>query len=146
MIGSRTVSIALAAGALTLVGCGGEKGASDSGNKDSEIEITAKSSTDKIADAYIGEMTKIADALETVADEESARAAASVIQSATAKLDAMSDELEGELDDRNWASVAMSRQKEWAQLQTRLAMSMGRIGMTEPQLMQIISEEMDKLP
>ena len=146
MIGSKTVLAAIAAGALALTGCGGGKDGSDGDAKETKSDVTAKSPANKIADAYIGEMTKIADALETVNDEESARAAASVIQKAGLKLEAMQDELEGEMSDRKWATIVMSRQQEWAQLQTRLGMSMGRIGMTQPELMQIISEEMDKLP
>ena len=107
MIGSKTIVIALAAGALALTGCGGDKGSADAEGNETKSNVTAKSPADKIADAYIGEMTRIADVLDTVTDEDSAREAASVIQTAVTKLDAMNDELDGELNDAKWASIAL---------------------------------------
>ena len=73
---------------LMLTGCGGKD---DVQGKTGE-DITAKSSADDIGEAYINEMTRIADALEGVDDEASAKAAAAAKADQAAHPNIISDD------------------------------------------------------
>jgi hypothetical protein len=129
------------AAALMLTGCGGKD---DVQGKTGE-DITAKSSAKDIGEAYINEMTRIADALETVDDEASARAAAKKIQVAVDGLNQMSEELDGEISGVKGMQIFGGRYAELIEVQGRVATSMIRIQSEHPELMDALSEEMDRL-
>lgn len=134
----------LAAGlvaALALTGCGGKD---DVSGKTAE-DITAKSSAKDIGAAYINEMTRIADALETVDDEASAKAAAQTIKVAVDDLNQMSEELDGEISGVKGMQIFGGRYTELIEVQGRVATSMIKIQSDHPELMDTISAEMDQL-
>ncbi|MEL7029446.1 MAG: hypothetical protein AAGL49_09590 [Pseudomonadota bacterium] len=144
---ARLFTLAVAgAGVLALSACGGSNDSGEAGSDSGAASITADSSSNAVADAYITEMTKVADALESVTDEESAQAAAAVIQSASTAFDQMAAELDGEMNEAKWLAVAMARQEEFSEVQMRLASSMSKLGMENPALLQSLSEEMENLP
>ncbi|MGB2177718.1 MAG: hypothetical protein ACPH9E_07230 [Hyphomonas sp.] len=129
------------AAALVLTGCGGKD---DVQGKTGE-DITAKSSADDIGEAYINEMTRIADALEGVDDEASAKAAAKKMKVAIDGLNQMSDELDGEISGVKGMQIFGGRYAELVQVQGRIATSMIRIQSDHPELMDTISAEMDRM-
>lgn len=134
----RLLAAACLAGALSLAGCG----------KPGEVEgkdISAKSSAEDIGAAYITEMTRIADALDTVKDEASAKAAAAKIRAASEGLEKMSDELEGDMDPAKAMRIFGGRYQELIQAQSRIATAMMRINTEHPELWDIVSAEMDSL-
>ena len=132
------IAAALLAGALALTGCG--KGENVEGK-----DITGSSSAKDVGTAYINEMTRIADALETVNDEESARKAAATIKVAAEGLESMGTELEGDMDPMKAMQVFGGRYQELIEVQSRIATSMMRIQNEHPELMEVISEETDRL-
>ena len=132
------IAAALLTGALALTGCG--KGENVEGK-----DITGSSSAKDVGTAYINEMTRIADALETVNDEESARKAAATIKVAAEGLESMGTELEGGMDPMKAMQVFGGRYQELIEVQSRIATSMMRIQNEHPELMEVISEETDRL-
>ncbi|WP_321491040.1 hypothetical protein [uncultured Hyphomonas sp.] len=129
------------AAALMLTGCGGK---TDGPGKAAE-DITAKSSAKDIGAAYINEMTQIADALDTVDDEASAKAAAKKIKAAVDGLNQMSEELDGEISGVKGMQIFGGRYTELIEVQSRVATSMIKIQSDHPELMDTISAEMDQL-
>ena len=129
------------AAALLLTGCGKKDGIEGKTGAD----ITSKSSAKDIGGAYINEMTRIADALETVDDEASAKAAAKKMKVAVDGLNKMQEELEGELTGMKAMQVFGGRYTELVQVQTRLASEIIRIQSDHPELMDILGDELDKL-
>lgn len=138
---TRLISAALLAGAVLLTGCGKKDGVQGKTGD----EITAKSSNSDIGEAYVNELTRIAGALETVDDEASAEAAAKKIKVAVDGLNAMQDKLEGKIQGPQALQIFGGRYQELIQVQQRIAMSMMDIQQNNPDLMETISEEMDKL-
>ncbi len=132
------ISAALLAGALAVSGC--SKGEGVEGK-----DITAKSSPKDVGTAYINEMTRIADALDTVTDEASARKAAAEIKVAADGLESMGEELEGDMDPIKAMQVFGGRYQELIEVQSRIAMSVTRLQQENPELFEIISDETDKL-
>ena len=132
------IAAALLACTLALTGCG--KGEDVEGK-----DITGSSSAKDVGTAYINEMTRIADALETVNDEESARKAAATIKVAAEGLESMGTELEGDMDPMKAMQVFGGRYQELIEVQSRIATSMMRIQNEHPELMEVISEETDRL-
>ena len=129
------------AAALMLTGCGGKD---DVQGKTGE-DITAKSSAGDIGEAYINEMTRIADALETVDDEASAKSAAKKIKVAVDGLNQMSDKLDGEISGVKGMQIFGGRYTDLIEVQGRIATSMIRIQSGHPELMDTLSAEMDRL-
>ena len=129
------------AAALMLTGCGGKD---DVQGKTGE-DITANSSAEDIGDAYINEMTRIADALEAVEDEASARKAAKKVKVAVDGLNQMSEELDGEISGVKGMQIFGGRYADLMEVQGRVATSMIRIQSEHPELMDSLSEELDRL-
>ncbi len=129
------------AAALMLTGCGGKD---DVQGKTGE-DITAKSSAEDIGEAYINEMTRIADALENVDDEASAKSAAKKIKVAVDGLNQMSEELDGEISGVKGMQIFGGRYADLIEVQGRVATSMIRIQSDHPELMETLSAEMDRL-
>ena len=129
------------AAALVLTACGNKDGIEGKTGAD----ITAKSSANDIGEAYINEMTRIADALETVNDEASAKAAAKKLSVAIEGLNKMQEELDGEISGIKGMQIFGNRFAELAEVQGRVAASIVRIQSEHPELMDTLGEELDKL-
>lgn len=126
------------AGALALAGCG--QGGAPEGK-----DITKNSSAKDIGAAYLTEMTRIADALETVRDEQSAKAAAGKISKAAEGLKKMGKALKDETDPLKAMQIFGSNYTQVVETQGRMMTELMRIQTEHPELMDIISAEMDKL-
>ena len=129
------------AAALLLTGCGKKDGIDGKTGAD----ITAKSSAKDIGEAYINEMTRVADALESVDDEASAKAAAKKLKVAIDGLNQMQEELDGELSGVKAMQVFGGRYTELVQVQTRMATAIMQIQTEHPELMNIVGDELEKL-
>lgn len=134
----RILSAALLAGALTFTGCGPKAGVEGK-------DITSRSSASEIGKAYVNEMTRIADALDTVKDEDSARKAAVEIRKAADGLETMKDALGDDISGLRAMQIFGSHYQELVTAQTRMMTSMIRIQSENPELMNYIGEEMDRL-
>ncbi len=132
------MSAAALATAILLTGCGDKGGVDGKTGKD----ISASSSSDDIGEAYLNEMTRIADALESVKDESSAKAAATRIHKATEGMESMQAKLEGELDGVKAMQIFGSRYTDLIKVQQRMATEMVRIQTEHPDLMSIIDDEL----
>ena len=124
------------AGVLAFTGCG-------QGSRDGS-DITSSSSPGAIGAAYVTEMTRIADALDTVTDEASARRAATEIRKAADGLENMQEQL-GDISGMRAMQIFGSNYQELMTAQTRMMTSMVRIQSEHPELMEIVSEEMNRL-
>lgn len=124
------------AGVFAFTGCG--QGSSDG------TDITSKSSSSAVGAAYVTEMTRIADALDTVKDEASARRAATEIRKAADGLENMQEQL-GDISGMRAMQIFGSNYQELMTAQTRMMASMVRIQMENPELMEFVSDEMDRL-
>ncbi len=137
----RIIITAIAGAALALSGCGGEKAGESSASSVSGKKVKK----DKVVDVYVGQMDHIADALEGVKDEKSAKKAAQAITNAAKELNALSDTVES-MSDMEKGLMFASRSQEFISVQTRLATSMQKIAAENPEYMQMIQEEMKKMP
>ena len=129
------------AAALLVTGCGKKDGIEGKTGTD----ITSRSSAKDIGEAYINEMTRVADALESVQDEASARAAAKKLKTSIDGLNSMKEELDGELTGIKAMQIFGGRYAELAQVQTRVGTETVRIQTEQPELWDIVSEELDRL-
>lgn len=129
---------AVLAGALALAGCG--QGGAPEGK-----DITKNSSAKDIGAAYLTEMTRIADALETVKDEESAKAAAVEISKAAVGLNKMGEVLKDDTDPLKAMQIFGNNYTQVVETQGRMMTELMRIQTEHPELMEIVSAEMDKL-
>jgi len=120
--------------AVVLAGCGGEKSVKASDAKGGEV-----------ADVYLAQITNIADAVEAVDDEKSARAAAKAIAKAAREMEALSEAVEDMTPARR-AMVFASRAQDFMEPQMRLATSMQKLAIDHPEYLEIIQDEMDKMP
>jgi len=137
------------ASALAMAACGGDKDGGDaadgSASSAAESPVTAQSSNAEIVDAYLSEINDIAAAVEQVDDEQSAEAAARVIRDASDRLEAMNAEIGADMSSARAMAVFGPHQQELIQAQSRLAMSMSRLAINHPELMQSIQDEMSEL-
>ena len=129
------------AAALILTGCGKKGGVEGT----TGAEITSKSSAKEIGAAYLNELTSIADALETVEDEASARAAAKKLKTSIDGLNTMKEELDGELTGMKAMQVFGGRYTDLIEVQARLAAAVANIQANHPELMDTVSDELDRL-
>lgn len=108
-------------------------------------DISSSSSAGDIGKAYVAELTRIADALETVEDEASARAAATEIRKATDGLKNMEEELGGEISGMKAMQIFGSNYEDLANAQMKMMMALTQLQAEHPELMEIIGEETDRL-
>lgn len=128
--------------AVALVACG-NKGGSEA--KDgAPVAAAAPTGTDSVS-VYIRHLNEISEAVEKTHDEASARAAAGVIHASVAELDAWNKEVEKKSDAEKMA-LLMPHMAEFTQGSQRLAMAMMKLQTSDPKDLQIISEELDKMP
>ncbi|ABI78108.1 hypothetical protein HNE_2957 [Hyphomonas neptunium ATCC 15444] len=131
------LTAALLGGMMTLTGCGQ--------GKVEGKDISASSSAGDIGDAYVAELTRIADALETVDDEASARSAATEIRKAADGLKNMEEELGGEVSGMKAMQIFGNNYEDLANAQMRMMTALTTLQAEHPELMDIIGEETDRL-
>lgn len=131
------IAAAILGGMMALTGCGQ--------GKVEGKDISASSSAGNIGKAYVAEITRIADALETVNDEASARAAAADIRIAADGLKNMEKELGGKVSGIKAMQIFGSNYEELASSQLRMMTALTTLQAEHPELMEIISEETDRL-
>ncbi|PKP82191.1 MAG: hypothetical protein CVT79_07845 [Alphaproteobacteria bacterium HGW-Alphaproteobacteria-18] len=131
------IAAAILGGMMTLTGCGQ--------GKVEGKDISASSSAGNIGKAYVAEITRIADALETVNDEASARAAAAEIRIAADGLKNMEKELGGKVSGLKAMQIFGSNYEALASSQLRMMTALTTLQAQHPELMEIISEETDRL-
>lgn len=131
------VAAAIFGAMILLAGCGQ--------GKVEGKDISASSSAKDIGKAYVAELTRIADALETVEDEASARAAAAEIRKATDGLKNMEEELGGEISGMKAMQIFGSNYEQLANAQLRMMTALTQLQAEHPELMEIIGEETDRL-
>lgn len=150
------ITTALLASVIGLTACGGKKEETSIGAVAPAVEAPAKPKSSggglvltkeqKLADTYISEMDKIADALERVNDEASAQAAAKAIAEASNMMEAAKQAYGEEMSGPAAMAVFMPRQQEFIAVQSRISMGMAGIAQSNPQFLQMISAEMENLP
>ena len=131
------IAAAMLGSVVALTGCGQ--------GKVEGKDISASSSAGDIGAAYVAEMNRIANALETVTDEASARKAAVDIRAAADGLKNMEEELGGEMSGMKAMQILGSHYHELTTAQMRMATSLMQLQSEHPELMEIISEETDRL-
>lgn len=137
---TKTLAAISLAAAIALTGCGGP------GPEVDGKDITEKSSGNDVAAAYVNEMTRVADALESIEDEASARKAAAEIRAAGASMETMAAALEGSGMSQMQAATALSRRgQDIAALQTRIMTQMMSLQAEKPELAALVGEEIDQL-
>lgn len=131
------VAAAVFGAMILLAGCGQ--------GKVEGKDISASSSAGNIGKAYVAEITRIADALETVNDEASARAAAAEIRIATDGLKNMEKQLGGKVSGLKAMQILGSNYEELVNSQLRMMTALTTLQAEHPELMEIIGEETDRL-
>lgn len=94
---------------------------------------------------YAAEMTRVADALDSVKDEASARKASVEIAQAAASLQKLQGEFDGQMSGLKAMQVLQKHGKEITVAQTRIMGSMLRLQSEYPELMDIVSSDLDDL-
>ncbi|WP_162786373.1 hypothetical protein [Hyphomonas sp. CACIAM 19H1] len=134
------LAAALFAATLSLSGCGGQTGETDGQS------ITRASSGKDMASAYVKEMTRVADALDGVTDEASARAAAAEIRTAALGMKNLTEALEGSGMKQVEAAAALSaRAQDIGAAQMRIMARMNELQQNNPELAGLVGEEIDRL-
>ncbi|NHK28943.1 hypothetical protein FF098_013555 [Parvularcula flava] len=124
-----------------LVACGGGN------DSPADIDMTAEQANgpkDYIA-VYEKQLLIIAEAVESVADEESAQKAAAIIRDASSELEIVATKADG-MSQMEKARFAMSYATNLADTQMRLMEAMTKLASTDPETVQLISDAMDELP
>jgi hypothetical protein len=119
------LSLGLVVAAAAMVGCGRGGAAS-------------------VADEFVGGMDKIAAAVEDIEDEAGARKAAQVIASVSESMKESAAKVQG-MPVMERSKVLAERAEDMQKAQRRLASAMQALA-TRPDLLQIVSEEMAKMP
>ena len=91
------------------------------------------------------DVTKIADAIATVKDQASAKAAAGVIASTNTELAALIKQIDA-MSDTDKASAAMANLQELVAAQQKIAIAMSNMAMNNPTEMKIVADELGKMP
>jgi predicted porin len=95
--------------------------------------------------AYTADVTRIADAVATVNDEASAHAAAATIAANNTELAALIKQIDA-MSDTDKASAAMANMQELVAAQQKIAIAMSNMAMNNPAQMQIVADELGKMP
>ncbi|MBL4619684.1 MAG: hypothetical protein JKX88_06250 [Marinicaulis sp.] len=131
---------ALAATSVALTGCGGEK--EDNGTKTIDA---SKAKGGEVADVYVANLNSIANAIENVSDEKSAKKAAKAIAAAIVDLEATSKAVE-DMSPAKRAMVFATRAQDFVEPQLRISTAMQKIYAENPEYMEIIQAELEKMP
>jgi hypothetical protein len=106
---------------------------------------TASSPDTPVIPTYVSSLNKVADAVEAVSDEDSARAAARAIAEAGRELAAITARFE-QMGDFQKATVLIQGAASMIEPNTRISLAMSKIATEHPELIEVIAIEMDKLP
>ena len=99
----------------------------------------------KIISAMVAKMAELADTLETVTDEDSARAASQKIAAIGKDMEALANQVDGSSASTKMSAVMQTNSDEFGKIQGRLVSQVARLALTKPKLMEIIAEEMEKI-
>ena len=147
-------SLRLALGVLALlapVACGPKKDAVSPAGGTATITATTPTpppiatTANPAMRAYTADVTKIADAIATVKDQASAKAAAGVIASTNTELAALIKQIDA-MSDTDKASAAMANMQELVAAQQKIAIAMSNMAMNNPAEMKIVADELGKMP
>ncbi|MEO1192663.1 MAG: hypothetical protein AAFY02_12950 [Pseudomonadota bacterium] len=144
----------LALGALlALSACGDSDETAESSDSGSTQDVATETtdtaaaplSAKQAADEIVAELNTIATQLESVTSEETAKAAAVVIDKSQAALDEISKTF-SELSDVSKATAIAAVAGELGQIQQRIGAAMVQIQKDNPQLFETLSKTINELP
>ena len=95
--------------------------------------------------AIAGKFSELADTLETVTDEDSARKAAAKIAAIGKDMEALANKVDTGSASTKISAVMQANSKEFRDSQGRMVKQLARLAITKPELMEIIAEEIEKL-
>ncbi|MEM1046139.1 MAG: hypothetical protein AAGL24_08310 [Pseudomonadota bacterium] len=101
---------------------------------------------DAVADAFLAEMHAFADAVESVTDQASAANAVKAMRVATDRMQALSEQHEALISSPSMTAAMMQRQNALMSVQLRIGTAMSALVAGDPALLQILSDEMDRMP
>ncbi|MEZ5945406.1 MAG: hypothetical protein R3C13_11290 [Hyphomonas sp.] len=139
---ARLIASGALAGALLLSGCGKKAGEIEGV---SGKDISAKSSVDDLSEAYVNEFDRIATALESIHDEASAKAAAKDIKKSADGLEAMTEVLDGKQNDLIAMQAFARKLPELSATQQRISKEMSRLYSENPELAELVGDEINRL-
>ncbi len=99
-----------------------------------------------VADAFLAEMHAFADAVESVTDQASAATAVKAMRIATDRMEALSEQHETLISSPAMTAAMMQRQSALTSVQVRIGTAMSALIASDPALLQILSDEMDRMP
>jgi len=105
---------------------------------------TVEAQSAEIGQAYLEQLNVIADALDTIDDEASARAAATEIGEANVEMEAIADSMQG-LSDNEMLAMVQSIAPQLQEIQARIAATMQRLS-ANPEYFSIIGDELSNMP
>lgn len=149
-------SLLLAVAVLTLAGCGGKKEEAAAPMTDEQRAAAAASSVlgalsgnggeaSPEMKAYASNLSKVADALANVKDEASARAVGQQLQPIFEDMQKQADAIEA-MGEEKAGIAALAVAPELVSAQQKIAVAMSNWAMTRPELMEIVGQEMEKMP
>ena len=145
----RTLSV-VAIASLTLAGCGPKPDATDA-----KVEALRDDQAAAIAaigalgggkshpqmEAFVANLSKVSDELVTVKDEASAKAMGQKLAPVFAEMERQSEAIE-KLSEEDQAAAAMAAGPEIM----KITMTMAEFAMKNPELMEIVEKELEKMP
>lgn len=111
--------------AVTFAGCGG--------------------SSSDVGQAYVDQLSHVADALDSVKDEASAREAAHEIAKANTKIQKMVNDIDA-MDQAHQMTLFQKHAAEMSKLERRISQSVQRIVAKDPKLLGIVGSEIQDMP
>lgn len=94
---------------------------------------------------FVQAVGRIGDAIATVTDEESARAAAATIAGINAEIEPITRVIEGWSESEKRAA-AMAAAGDLVAAQQKIGMAAAQLSVNNPQLMEIVAEELNRMP
>lgn len=128
----------LAVASLTACGNGSDE-------PSGQITASEADSPKEVVAVYEAQIIRIADAVEKVDDDDSAREAARIIQEASAELEGLEAKVEG-MSGPEKMQFAMAYATGLSDTHIRLATAMQRLAETDEEHWKMIAEAMDELP
>ncbi|MEM8936185.1 MAG: hypothetical protein AAGC77_07240 [Pseudomonadota bacterium] len=157
----KAITILSALAVLPIAGCGGQNDASSGGispeqeqnsgpaadNADTPDVVGAVSGAEasQIADDYLEILSKFAAAIEGVTDEPSAQEAAETIAGLNDDMTSLADAFE-ELTAVQKSAMYIEHAQDFLSEQTRLADALTRVATENPELIEALQTEFEKMP
>ena len=108
------------------------------------LAVSAVAVAQPPVERYLEELNRLADALETVDDEASARQAAQTVAEINAEMETLQPQFEA-MEENERAAMLRTHAAAFQEVQTRIAMAMEPLA-DRPDLLEIISEELENMP